>query len=111
MLIASRDLDDLSAAEPSNFEGCVGLAAFTCVEATLAELVLPTTNYILCLSQEKRVGEATAYLSNIVLNDIESFYFNWNRRVLYSRWLADLPTKIVAPTVHLIEAIIQKPCC
>lgn len=109
MLIASRNLDDLSAAEPSNFEGCVGLAAFTRVEATLAELVLATTNDILCLSQEERVGEATANLSHIVLNDVKSFDLNWNRCVLYSRWLADLPTKIVAPTVHFIEAIIQKP--
>lgn len=89
----------------------MGLVAFTRVKSTLAKLVLATTNYILCLSQEEGVGKATAYLSNIVLNDVKSFDFNWNRSVLYSRWLANLPTEIVAPTVYFIEAIIQKPSC
>ena len=111
MLVSSRDLNYLSAVKPSNFEGCVGLAAFTRVETTLAVLVLPTTNHILRLSQEKRVGEAAADLRNIVLDYVKSFYFNWDRSVLYSRWQADLPTKIVAPTINLIKPIIQKPSC
>lgn len=111
MLVSSRDLNYLSAVKPSNFEGCVGLAAFTRVETTLAVLVLPTTNHILRLSQEKRVGETAADLRNIVLDDVKSFHLNWDRSVLYSRWQADLPTKIVAPTINLIKPIIQKPSC
>jgi len=60
------------------------------VETTLAVLILPTTNHIPRLSQKNRVSGATAYLYDIVLDYVESFNLDWNRGVLYRRWLADL---------------------
>jgi len=89
----------------------MGLAAFTGVETALAVLVLPTTNHIPHLSQENRVSHATAYLGDIGLDYVKSFHLDWDRSVLYSRWLANLAEQIVAPTVHLIETVVKKPSC
>jgi len=89
----------------------MSLAAFTWIETALAILVLPTTNHIPRLSQENRVSHATAYLGDIGLDYIKSFHLDWDRSVLYRRWLADLAKQIVTPTVHLIKTVIQKPSC
>ena len=95
------DLSDRGAIKACYLVGLVRLPTFFRVETTLTLSILSATDHVMSFSQEKRMGGATTHLHNVFFENVKCLNFEWQVQMLNFSRLAELPAKIVAPSVDL----------